>query len=202
MILADTSLLLHSSQVTELLSDSTVVLAGAGTTAIGQKDQALAIGYDVYGDNPSPYIDVLYGVLDVSTLTDKLDDIRTAKTDILTQTAFQEASKFTDLQFKFLSSYKYGNISSAEDALPTTLAQQDDLLTQLYGLNPWEEKEINSSLPYPGKDLFENFYYSAEKPVNLESNDLGKDYSSKADSTNKPSNITLDSLKNYKVYNN
>lgn len=201
IMLADTSLLLHSTNVTEILSDSAVVFAGAVSTSIGQKDQALGIGYDLYGDKPNPFIDVLYGCLEVSQLTDKLDDVRAAKEDILTQTVFQEESKFTDLQFKFLSTYQYGNISAEEDAIPSTLAQQDDLLTQLYKLKPWEEQEVNSSLPYPGKDLFEIFYYSAEKPVNLESNDLGKDYSSKADSTNKSGEITLASLQTYKVYN-
>lgn len=201
MILADTSLLIHSTQVTELLSDSTVILAGAGTTAIGQKDQQLAIGYDINGPHPSPNIDILYGVLEVSKLTDKLGDIRAAKEDILTQTVFQDASKFTDLQFKFLATDRYGVLSSEEDALPSTLAQQDDLLTKLYDLKVWEEKEVNSSLPYPGKDLFENFYYSAEKPVNLETNGLGKDYSNKADPLNKSGDINLDSLQKYKVYN-
>jgi hypothetical protein len=202
MMLADTSLILHATQVAELLSDSAVILAGAGTTAIGQKDQALAIGYDTKGDNPSPFIDILYGVLDVSTLTEKLGEVRTAKEDILVQTVFQEESKFTDLQFKFLSTYQYGNLSSEEDALPTTLAQQEDLLTELYELKDWEEKEVNESLPYPGKDLFENFYYLAEKPVNLESNELGKDFSNKAEPASKPGEINLDSLQKYKVYNN
>ena len=201
MILADTSLLMHSTQVTEILSDSTVAIAGAGVTAIGQKDQQLGVGYDVYRDNPSPNIDILYGALEVSKLTDKLGEVRAAKEDILKQTVFQEESKFTELQFKFLSTYQYGNLSSEEDALPSTLAQQDDLLTQLYDLKTWEEKEVNSSLPYPGKDLFENFYYSAEKPANLEPNTLGKDYSNKAEAQNKPGDITLDSLQKYKVYN-
>jgi hypothetical protein len=144
----------------------------------------------------------LYGVLDVSTLTEKLGEVRTAKEDILVQTVFQEESKFTDLQFKFLSTYQYGNLSSEEDALPTTLAQQEDLLTELYELKDWEEKEVNESLPYPGKDLFENFYYLAEKPVNLESNELGKDFSNKAEPASKPGEINLDSLQKYKVYNN
>ena len=202
MMLADTSMILHSTQVTEVLSDSTVILAGAGTTALGQKDQKLAIGYDINGDAPSPNIDILFGILEVADLTEKLGDVRAAKENILEQTAFQEEAKFTDLQFKFLSSAQYGNLSSEQDALPSTLAQQDDLLTKLYNLKTWEEKEVNSSLPYPGKDLFENFYYSSEKPANLESNTLGRDYSNKADSTNKPSNISLDSLNNYKVYNN
>jgi hypothetical protein len=135
-------------------------------------------------------------------LTKQLGDVKAAKQNILEQTAFQEEAKFTDLTFKFLASSQYGNLTQEQDAIPSTLAQQDDLLTRMYNLKKWEEQEVNDSLPYPGKDLFENFYYSAEKPVNLESNGLGKDYSSKADASSKPSNISLDSLKNYKVYNN
>lgn len=202
IMLADTSILIHSTNVTEILSDSAVVLAGAVSTSIGQKDQPLGIGYDLYRDTPNPFIDVLYGCLEVSTLTEKLGEVRDAKKDILKQTVFQEEAKFTDLQFKFLSSSRYGALSPEQDALPSTIAQQDDLLTNLYELKEWEEKEINDSLPYPGKDLFENFYYSAEKPVNLESNTLGKDYSNKADSVNKSGEITLASLQTYKVYNN
>jgi len=202
IMLADTSILLHSTNVTELLSDSAVVLAGAVSTSIGQKDQPLGVGYDLYGDTPNPFIDVLYGCLEVSKLTEQLSDIRSAKEDILNQTVFQEESKFTDLQFKFLSSYQYGTLVPEQDAIPTTLAQQDDLLTQMYDLKAWEEQEINASLPYPGKDLFENFYYSAAKPVNLEPNESGEAYFSKADADKKPGEITLDSLQNYKVYNN
>ena len=202
MLLSDTSMIIHAAQVAELLSDSTVILAGAGTTAIGQKDQPLAIGYNIYGENPDPNIDPLFGVLEVSELTKQLGDVKAAKQNILEQTAFQKEAKFTDLTFKFLASSQYGNLTQEQDAIPSTLAQQDDLLTRMYNLKKWEEQEVNDSLPYPGKDLFENFYYSAEKPVNLESNGLGKDYSNKADASNKPSKISLDSLKNYKVYNN
>jgi hypothetical protein len=54
-------------------------------------------------------------------------------------------------------------------------------------------------LPYPGKDLFTNFYYKAEKPVNLEKNSLGKDYSSKAKSEKDPAKIKLDTLQGYKI---
>jgi hypothetical protein len=63
----------------------------------------------------------------------------------------------------------------------------------------WEEKEVNDSMPYPGKDLFDLFYYSAEKPANLEENEIGTDYSNKADAANKPSSISLESLNKYKV---
>jgi hypothetical protein len=63
----------------------------------------------------------------------------------------------------------------------------------------WEEKEVNGSLPYPGKDKFENFYLAAEAPQNLQVDSSGKSSSNKAKSENKPGKLTLKSLKEYKI---
>ena len=194
---AETSIALYSGSVTQLLSDGGVLVAGAGSTVLGQKDQPLGVGYDLA--NKNPFIDPLYGVLAVSDLTDALKKIKEHKENILEQTVFEKEEKFDDLHFKFLDSYKYGLLDPQEDSLPTTMAQQDDLLTDLYHLKEWEEKEVNDTMPYPGKDLFDLFYYSVEKPANLEDNEIGQDYSNKADAGNKPAKIELDSLTKYKV---
>jgi hypothetical protein len=90
-------------------------------------------------------------------------------------------------------------LTPEEDAIPMTLAQQDDLLSSAYSLTDWEEKEVNETLPYPGKDLFENFYYSAEKPANLEKKGVSEDYTSKAEPDKQPAKVSLDSLLKYKV---
>ena len=83
-----------------------------------------------------------------------------------------------------------------------TLTQQDEKLTGNWSLTQWEEKEINETLPYPGKDLFENFLLDGDKPKNLEKNSLGQDGSNKAESGPSPASITLKSLKSdYKVAN-
>jgi hypothetical protein len=195
-VLANTSLFLHSAQVTQVLSDSTVILAGSGTTAIGQKDQMLAIGYDT--DNP--FVDPLKGIIEVSALTEGLEEIKESKKDILKYTIFEEEAKLDALKFKYLKSSKYGGgLTGDKDAIPATLAQQDDRLTGLYSLTEWEEKKVNDTYPFPGADLFEKFYISTEEPVNLEQNDLGQDWSSKADSDSAPAEIKLDSLLKYKI---
>jgi hypothetical protein len=192
---SDGSMTLYAKSQAYLIADRTVGVAGAAGTILGQKDQNLGVMYD----DKSIFIDIIKGVIPVSDLTEQLGKAKDAKDKLLEQTTFQEEAKFNDLKFKFLKSEKYGNLDPQEDALPATLAQQDDLLTSLYSLKEWTEKEVNETLPYPGKDLFENFYYSAEKPVNLEKNNLGKDYSNKADSTTTPAAVTLDSLQKYKI---
>jgi hypothetical protein len=193
-MLADTALVMHATQVAELISDSTVILAGSSTTAIGQKDQMLAIKYS----EDNPFVDPLAGVIEVSTLTSQFQELKEAKDNILKQTTFQNEDKFESLKFRFLETYKY-EVNASEDAIPSTMAQQDDKLTSLYGLSEWAEKKINDTYPYPGADLFENFYISADAPVNLESNSLGQDYSNKADSDKTPASIQLDSLLSYKI---
>lgn len=192
---SDESIISYAINGNIVISDNAAILAGSGSTVIGQEDQDIAVKYD----EDSMFIDVIKGAFPVSDLTSQLQKAKDTKDNVLKQTVFQEESKFDDLKFKFLSSEQYGNLDPREDGLPATLAQQDDLLTNLYTLKEWKEKEVNESLPYPGKDLFESFYYSSEKPVNLEENKLGKDYSNKADPATKPAIIALDSLNKYKV---
>jgi hypothetical protein len=184
-----------SGSFAAILAEGSVIAAGAGSTVLGQKDQNLGIMYD----KDSGFVDILKGVLDVPQLSSEFGKAKQDKANLLAKTVFQDASKFDDLQFHFLKSTQYGQLNPEEDGIPSTLAQQDDLLTNIYSLDTWEEKEINNSMPYPGKDLFENFYYSAEKPVNLEKNDVGADYSNKADSSNSPAEISLASLNKYTV---
>lgn len=193
--MAEKMIAMHSSNSTLITSDDSVVLAGISSTSLGQKDQYLGIQYD----DDSPFVDVLKGCVPVSDITKSYEEIKKAKKEILEQTIYQDTDTLDDVKFKFPSSDQYGALIPREDALPTTLAQQDDLLTQLYNLDTWEEKEVNDTLPYPGKDLFENFYISSSKPVNLEENNLGKDYSNKAEAGKKPAEIKLDSLKKYKI---
>jgi hypothetical protein len=178
-----------------LFAAGSVIAAGSGSTVLGQKDQQLGVMYDP----DSEFIDVLKGVVDVTQLTEEFSKVKENKTDILAQTTFSSSENFDLLQFRFLASDKYGDLTAAEDGIPMTLAQQDDLLTGSYSLKEWKEKLVNDTYPYPGKDLFEKCYYSSKAPVNLEANNAGKDYSSKADSSEKPAEISLESLNNYKV---
>ena len=193
--LAEQNNLVYGGLSTTIISDGESLIAGAGGTAFGQKDQFLGIQYD----DKSMFVDVLKGVIPVSDITGKLDTAKKAKENLLKLTTFSEEAKFTNLKFHWLSSDKYGNLNPQEDAIPMTLAQQEDLLTGVYSYSSWNETEVNSSLPYPGKDKFSSFYYKGEAPINLESNSLGTDYSNKADSKPNTGNITLSSLQEYKV---
>jgi hypothetical protein len=192
--LTDGSLFSFSKKGALVLSSGSAVFAGAKSTALGQDGQKLGVMYD----KKSKFIDTLSGVMKVSEVANRVSDIRKAKNQVLEQTTFQTEEMFANLQFKFLASDKY-HLQETEDGLPTTLAQQDDLLTDLYKLEEWEESEVNDTVPFPGKKLFENFYYKAEKPGNLEENKLGKDYSNKAASEKKPNKVTLASMAKYKV---
>jgi hypothetical protein len=79
------------------------------------------------------------------------------------------------------------------------MAQQEEKASGLFKLETWKEKEVKNSYPYPGKDKWEEFYLEGEKPKNLETNQLGKDSNNKADSEEKPAEITFKSLGEYKV---
>lgn len=193
-LFSDSSIILYADDSITQVSDGTVAIAGAVTTALGQKDQNLGVMYD----KDSIFIDILKGVIPVSDVTSQLVDFKKYREELLKQTTFQKEDNFDKLKFKFLKSDKY-KVDPEKDSLPTTLAQQDDLLTSNYSLKEWTETEVNESLPYPGKDLFTNFYYKAEKPVNLEKNSLGKDYSSKAKSEKDPAKIQLGTLQGYKI---
>lgn len=190
-------ILLNMGQNTITLADGGAMMAGAGSTVLGQKDQNLGVMYD----DKSAFVDIIKGVLDTPTLTEEFAKAKDAKEDILKNTVFEKEKDFDDLVFKFLKSEKY-NLNEEEDAIPMTMTQQDDLLTNLYKLEVWEEVEINETLPYPGKELFENFYYSSEKPANLEKKSVGLDAVNKPKSEEKPAKITLDSLKSYKILPN
>jgi len=177
------------------IAERSAIFAGAAATILGQQDQKLGVMYD----KKSFFVDVISGIFPVSQFTDQLDEILSAKKDILANTIFENSENLDKLNFKFLSAEQYGLLDPAEDGIPITMAQQDDLLTGIYNLQEWEEKEVNDTMPYPGKDLFDLFYYSTEKPVNLEDNEMGSDYSNIADASNKPCEIKLESLNKYKV---
>jgi hypothetical protein len=194
-IFSDEGIDIYSGARVYVIAETSAIFAGAAATILGQEDQKLGVMYD----DKSFFVDVISGLFPVSDYTDNVKEIVDKKQNVLESTIFEKEEKFDDLHFKFLDSSKYGSLNSQEDGIPSTMAQQDDLLTDMYKLKEWEEKEVNDTLPFPGKDLFDLFYYSAEKPVNLEDNEIGKDYSNKADSVNKPAKIKLESLNKYKV---
>jgi hypothetical protein len=194
-LLGDKTFIMHSTKDILTIADNSVITAGAKNTILGQKDQKLGVMYD----KDSMFIDILYGLMDVPQITSSFGKIRESKKELIKRTTFNKEQKFEDLKFHYLKSKQYGELKPEEDAIPMTLPQQEDLLSGLYKLEEWKEKEINETLPYPGKDKFENFYLKSEKPKNLEPNKVGKDYNNKAKSESQPATIKLESLKQYKV---
>jgi hypothetical protein len=171
------------------------IYAGNNGSVFGKKDANLGVMYD----KKSFFIDLLKGVVPMSEIITQVTKIYPDLDNPIQNTVFQSEDKFQKLDFKFLSSSDYGNIDPQTDAIPSTMAQQEDQVTGLYSLSPWEEKEVNGSLPYPGKDKFENFYLASEAPKNLQVDPSGKSSSNKVKSENTPGKLTLKSLKEYKI---
>jgi hypothetical protein len=171
------------------------LFAGKGSSAFGNKDDYLGVEYDT----KSPFVDPLKGAVPLDEVLPQLTKIYPDIENPINFTTFQKVEDFKNLQFKFLPTNRTGNPNPQEDAIPSTIAQQDDELTSLYNYTAWQEKEINNTLPYPGKDVFDNFYLHSDAPVNLESNQTGKSYSNKAKSDTSPAQLTLKSLMEYKI---
>jgi len=178
-----------------LSTGGSAIFAGSSSSAFGNKDDYLGVQYDT----DSMFIDVLKGAVPLSEVTPQLTPIYPTIANPISFTTFQSIEDYKKLKFKFLDSSKYGNLDPQKDAIPSTMAQQDDELTGLYSLSAWQEKEVNETLPFPGKDKFDNFYMHADSPKNLESNQTGKSYSNKAESETQPAKIELKSLKEYKI---
>lgn len=176
-----------------LLTPQSATFAGASNTALGQKDQQIAV-------KSSAKVE---GVIKVGEEIAKmdLDEARANIKDIWKLNKFKSLEKFDLIKFRYLDKSRYGMLNEEEDAIPTTLAQQDDELTGIYSLTVWKEEEINETLPYPSKDLFENFYYKAEAPKNLTESTTSDDYANKGDAEPKGAQIKLASLNEYKIYN-
>jgi hypothetical protein len=187
-------MLLGMAQNTLVIAEGGAMMAGAGSTVLGQKDQNLGVKYD----EKSTFVDVIKGVLDTATLTTSLGKAKEDKQDIINKTTFEFEANFDALTFKFLKSNKY-KVSKEQDAIPMTIAQQDAQVTELYNLTEWEEKEVNSTLPYPGAEMFPEFYCASEGIVNLEKKEVSKDYTNMPSPDNKPGEIKLESLFSYKV---
>lgn len=196
LLFSDGSLIADGANSAVIVSsEGSVVCAGTGSTALGGEDTPLGIKYD----EDSMFIDILKGAVPMDEIIARLEESKPPLENPIEFTLFQEPENFEKLKFNFLKSSRYGNINPNEDAIPSSMAQQDDKLTSLYGLSDWTEVEINGTLPYPGKDKFENFYMDGEKPVNLQPIPNGKSWCNKAESEKTPSAIALKSLQTYKI---
>jgi hypothetical protein len=196
LILAKKSIRVVSRVSTWLLSKGKVICGGASKTLIGHKD--MRIGMKISKAHKPE------GLVDITSLIDGLAVdplIDTTYDEIYKLTTFSKGGwqDFKDLIFKFLKSTKWGKLEK-EDYILGSLAQQDDLKTGNYSLETWEEKEINETYPYPGKEKGENFYLKPGELKNLETSQEGKDLSCKADAQSSPGQAEPKSMfKDYKV---
>jgi hypothetical protein len=125
-------------------TEGTALFVGLDNTAVGMQKQTIAI---------SPFGPV-EGLFEKDTFNDwkqKASELATGDFQDFSF-GYREDTAFDELKFKFPSSTNY-QLSERLDAIPQTLAQQEDGQFQNLGLIPWVEKEVNSTMPYPGKDL-------------------------------------------------
>ena len=181
----------------QLITSGNAMLGGAGQTSIGQQGQQLGMV-----PHPGSLPAILDGILPLDTIISGINTARSALDDTMESmmSPFTESSKFDDVKFRWLSSDKY-NLTAREDHIPQTIAQQDDKAFSFLSLKEWTEVEVESTLPFPGKDKFEQYYMTYElKNLKTSSNDP-KDYESKDYDalTEQAGTITFESLNNYKV---
>lgn len=187
----DISLLAKSN--CSIIANTSLNIAGKQTN-IGNKGSIIGVT-----PHPGSMPVMLDGVLPIDPYMSFADTkIEQASTNNLQEqmTPFSSDDKFSKLKFRFLDSSEYG--LETTDYIPMTIAQQDDAAFGFLSLTNWTEKEINSTLPYPGKDSFDNHYISCDL-TNLQM--LNDDAWSKPseDLKNTGSKLTPGSLSKYKV---
>lgn len=173
------------------------LFAGAGSTAIGAVGQTIGMT-STPGSIPSS----LDGVIPVDSIVAGIQAARSMidEASQLTMYPFDTESKFNEVKFRFLASDKF-NLTEEEDFIPMTIAQQDDASFGFLNLSTWTEKEVETTLPFPGKDKFEQYYLKTDTLKNVKKSNASEDYESKPyDSiTSTGATLTLGSLNNYKV---
>ena len=187
-MLAKKSINMISKTSTTLMSIGRAAFGGIGATSLGMKDQKIGIkAVPKFGWKKDPP----EGVVDFQAY---IDDWQIDKTmdetykNLIQYTVFKETKgsewhKFTDLKFRFLKSLNYNLTDS--DGIVGSLAQQDDLVSNAFELESWQETEINGTMPFPGKEKGEQYYFSPGKLTNLEKSPDDKDLVNKADAKEK-----------------
>lgn len=150
-----TSLVNVSDGLQSVFAKSSLQLAGNSSTLIGKKDAPIPFTYDTN----SPYVDILKGA--VSDVTDQIDAVKelVEKTPQEKAPIYTEDDTIDELKFRYLDSDTYE--LKDQDVIPQAYAQQFFTLTDSSVLTGWAEKEVNNTLPYPGKDKFETFFVTS-----------------------------------------
>lgn len=132
-------------------TEGSAIFVGLENTAVGIQKQTIAIGM----------MGPVEGLFEKDTFDEwkqKVSEL--ASGDFQTFSfGYRDDAVFDDLKFRFLTSQSYG-LNEREDAIPQTLAQQEDEKFSNLGLVKWEEKAVNDTMPYPGADLT-NMYATA-----------------------------------------
>lgn len=171
-------------------TEGSAVFVGLENTALGIRKQTLAVGT----------MGPVEGLFEKDTFDDwKQKSADLASNDFQTFSfAYREDSAFDELKFRFLSSQAYG-LRDREDAIPQTMAQQEDSQFSNLGLVKWEEKAVNDTLPYPGAELT-NMYATASL-ANLQFDPTLQDTYNKAVEHTAIGKIDFaDVFKEYRVY--
>lgn len=198
-ILAETTMLLLCSGTTHVeakksanfVSKGAVSIGGTSTTAIGQKGKTVGMV-----PHPGSLPAVLDGVLDcdqIASFKEKLD--KTPQQSMMSP--FDKDDKFDKIKFRFLKSDDY-KLDGDEEGLPMTIAQQSDAEFGFLNLTEWKEKEVEGTLPYPGKSKFDSFYISGKLNGNLTRD---QDISTRGSEglSSKGGTLTAGSLNSYKI---
>lgn len=186
---------LEGNEMVKILSKTQLMAAGQTDTIFGEKGKVITM-VPAKGSMPAKLEGVLT-VGDLAVLRDPLIDADEPAVGQPRMDPFDEDDKFDKIKFRFLASDKY-NLNDQEDYIPMTIAQQDDDSFGLLGLGTWREKEMEQTLPFPGKEKFNSFYLTCSL-TNLQPK--GNDLSSKDSETlsSSPGSLTPQSLNSYKI---
>ena len=150
-LLAEQDIHAEGQSSARLVSKGSAMIGGTNSTLIGQKGKIVPVA-----PHPGALPAIFDGVLDC----DELSAVKERVEDLVGQDLmfpFDEDSKFESIKFRYLKSSTY-NLVDNEDFMPMTVAQQNDAAFGNLSLSVWAEKEIEGTLPYPGKEKFESFY--------------------------------------------
>jgi hypothetical protein len=122
-------------------TEGTAVFLGAANTALGFEEQTLAVG--------------AFGPVQGLFRRDSFDRWRLQAEEIAGSDfqdyafAYRDDDAFDGLLFRFPSRESY-RIDPVADAVPMTLAQQENQVLGRHDLRPWMEEPVNGTYPYPG----------------------------------------------------
>lgn len=166
------------------------IFVGIKQTAIGMQEQVVAV-------SPMGPVEGLFEEKAFDTWRTQVSELSTGDFQHFSF-AYREDTDFDGLLFRFQSSSRYGLVNR-QDALPQTLAQQEDLAFENLGLTKWVETPVNETYPYPGAELEDT--YAVADLHNLKIDAYTKDTYNKAVEHSAIGQINfVDLFQEYSVY--